>query len=263
MRHILIIIRHNIVSLKFLTVVLSMTVMIVTFQLSNVLTVHAINLRTEIKADPPGIVNIIYDTEDPPAGTTDPDDDSPTPTNDGDTYFTDTYISETQPDEPTALSNDANTQDMPPGQVKKSGGGGSAKPKVVNPKSNRSTILTINTPIDFGNVFPGETLEDHFTISLSSDNITPYENVTYHITVIVKGGYLDLTPYLNVQLSAAEQTAGETDNITSATLGPPGPGPGTDDSDEWRVILNLPHDAPDGDYWTLITIHVDDPTTTP
>ena len=157
-----------------------------------------------------------------------------------------------------------NIQSTPPGQDKKvaGGGGGAAKPKIVNPKSNRPTTLTINTDIDFGTVFRGEELEGEFTISLTDSEDPTY--VEYYITceVTTEEGYLDLTDYLTIELDDGEHE-GDDDNDTmaSATLGED-----EDVNDRWLVTL-APHptlgDPPTGEYWSVITIHVDaDPGTT-
>jgi len=78
MGHILIIILHKIVSLKLLAVLFLVTTVVMIFQLSTAFKVHALNVHTEIRADPPGIVRIIDRTGSLPAGITDPDDDSDT-----------------------------------------------------------------------------------------------------------------------------------------------------------------------------------------
>lgn len=67
-------------SFKLLVVLLSVAaaVAVGVFQLSTTYTVHALNVRTEVRADPPGIVRIIDRTGSLPAGITDPDDDSDT-----------------------------------------------------------------------------------------------------------------------------------------------------------------------------------------
>ena len=137
---------------------------------------------------------------------------------------------------------------------------------MINPQSNRPSVLTINTDIDFGTVFPEETVQGHFIVYLtgtgnSTDNETwthgPYDAITYNVTMTTNvTPYKDLRPYLVVQRDPAEldiepdNTANGTSNDYSAQ----GSLNATDTGDKWFVTLKVPDDL--GDYWIKILVEV-------
>jgi len=275
------------VSFKLLVVLLSVAaaVAVGVFQLSTTYTVHALNVRTEVRADPPGIVRII-ETGQVPSGELDSEGNpityitSPTsPTSNFFSIFGSIVSGWFQNEETTSPGDSANITPLTSSEDKKDkkdkedgggggggGGGGATKPKVVNPKSNRPTVLSINTPIEFGTVFRGEELEGEFTIYIDSDNHTTLEPPGTPSTTWVKyqvylGGTDNLTPYLTLVKKVDADTI--TDNVSPSyalldtRL--------NDTSDTWLVKLDLSSDHPQysalitgGDYLSVIHIDVID-----
>ena len=119
-------------------------------------------------------------------------------------------------------------------------------------KVSDPNALRINTDIEFGTAFPGQTHQGEFTVLLNDIDGGGLSRVEYHLTPSGVNGYLDLTPYLTVVRDPAE-TDTESDNVASAgldsSLG--------DTSDRWLVTLSLPKNVVLGDYWTMITVMVD------
>jgi len=157
----------------------------------------------------------------------------------------------------------------PPGIAKIIDRTGRPPAGMINTQSNRPTALTINTDIDFGTVFPGETHQGHFIVYLTgtgntSDNETwtsgPFDSVTYNVTMVAKSPYGDLRPHLIVQRDPGESDT-EPDNTANGTASdysaqghldanatPP------DTGDKWFVTLEVPDDL--DDYWIEILIEV-------
>ena len=258
---------HNAVLVKVTAVLLSIAMVAGVFQLSGAFQAHASNVHVEIKADPPGLVKIVDQTGNPPPVGVSGGGNPPAASSGGDTGSGTTSGGDTGTGESTASGGGGGTQGMPagqapPGQEKKAagGGGGAAKPQVVNPNSNRPTILTINTPVEFGTVFRGEELQGEFKIGLSGTANTtnpnpPYETpaswVLYTLTMTQGAGGADLTDYLTL---VKKETDAITDNVTSALLLAT-----SDEEDIWLVKLDLSGDPDliaDGDYHTVITISV-------
>jgi len=149
------------------------------------------------------------------------------------------------------------------------GGGGAPPPSPVSLESNRPTVLTINTDIDFGTVFPEEILQGHFIVYLTgtgnaTDNETwtnPFTAVTYNVTMVEHqntNDYKDVRPYLVVQRDPAESDTewDDTANGTAADYFAQGSLNATDNDtgDKWFVTLEVPDDL--GDYWIEIMIEV-------
>lgn len=273
MAHLLILI-HKVAGFKLVVILLSVAAVAIVFPLSSALKVHALNVHTEIMATPHGIAQIIEGTGQPPPGIAKHEGEHPTPfTLDPDIDSDTGLTGETQQtgNEPTPPGKD---ESMPPGIDKiideggippgggGGGGGGAPPPGLVEPKGNRPTTLIINTDIEFGTVFPGETHQGEFTINLSDtefDDDSPIR-VEYHLILSAPSGYEDLTPYLTVWRDTAE-TDLESDNVTYADGGSQLDSSQTpsDTSDRWLVKLILPDDPTTGDYWTKITVWVDYP----
>jgi hypothetical protein len=119
--------------------------------------------------------------------------------------------------------------------------------------SNKPTALTINTDIEYGTVFPGESHQGEFKVMLTDPELGgQYTRVEYHLILASEGGYLDLTPYLTVERDPAEEDT-ESDNVTYASVD----SSDDDNSDRWLVTFDVPDDITNGDYWTTITVWVD------
>ena len=107
--------------------------------------------------------------------------------------------------------------------------------------------LTINTDIDFGTVFPGETVSDYFELCLSD----PGSSLTYDIDLELKpldpppGVFPDMRPYMVAERDPSE-TDTEADPIAdgrAADYHAKGSldGPADDQCDKWIVTLDVPH----------------------
>ena len=155
-----------------------------------------------------------------------------------------------------ALNTHAEIKADPPGIARIIDRDGRPPRGQVNLKSNRPTALTINTDIDFGTVFPGESDQGEFIVYLNVDGHPAYTRVEYHLVLATPGGSQDMTPYLTVVRDPAET---DTDTVASASLD--STSAPSDISDRWLVTLALPDDPPPGNYWTTITVVVD--ATTP
>jgi hypothetical protein len=126
------------------------------------------------------------------------------------------------------------------------------QPRGLTAKASGPSALTINSDIDFGTAFPRMTSQGEFTVLLSDIDSEGSNRVEYHLTLSGVSGYLDLTPYLTVVRHPAE-TDTESDNVTSASVDT-----SLDDiSDRWLVTLSLPKNVVLGDYWTTLTVMVD------
>lgn len=241
MGHVLIFL-HKSVVFKLVAVLLLLTTGALLFQLSTTFKVHALNVHTEIKADPPGIVRIIDQNGEPPPGIVNSEGNGPTaPT-------TDPNADSGQPGEPE--SDPPPASDPPPGIGKIITESGAPPAGLVRPKGNRPTILTINTDIEFGTVFPGETQQGEFIIYITDAQDSP-ATVLYHLILSTPGATQDLSPYLNIVRDSAE-TGEAPDTPVSASLTDQ-----DDISDRWLVTLTLPDDPPEGDYGITITVWVD------
>ena len=262
MGHILILL-HKIVGVKLAVVLLSVTAVAIVFPLSSAFQAHALNVHTEIKANPAGIVRIIDKAGEPPSGIVNPRGNAPTAfTTDSDgTLSGNTQQGDpgsTPPDENGSTPPNQNQSTPPPGinplppgienQITGRKGGGGAPPGLLGSKGNQPTTLTINTDIDFGMVFPGETQQGEFTIYITDATGSPTV-VSYHLILVTPPG----KDYMTVERDPAESDA-SSDNVTSASLTDPG-----DTSDRWLVTFSLPDDPISGNYTSSITIWVDSP----
>jgi hypothetical protein len=256
---------QKIVGSKLIVILLAVAAVAVVFPLSNVFKAHALNVHTEIRADSPGIVRIIDRTGEPPPGIVNSEGNGPTaPT-------TNPNASSGQPggpgstpppgdDDPPPPDGTESTppplSDPPPPGIEKIIAGTGAPPAgLVNPKGNRPTTLTINTDIEFGNVFPGEVQQGEFTIFITDDDFQGNPTtVSYQLILSTPGGSLNLSPYLAI-VRDTNETDAVPDTPASASLTSP-----NDTFDRWLVTLTVPNDPPKGDYWTIITVLVPPPS---
>ncbi len=106
--------------------------------------------------------------------------------------------------------------------------------------------LIINTDINFGTVFPGETVSDDFQLCLSD----PSTSLTYDIALLLKpldpdpGDFPDMRPYMVVERDPAEADSDPDsadgrvgDYVAAGSLD----GPAGDTCDRWIVTLDVPH----------------------
>ena len=279
MGHILIFL-HKIVGFKLVAILLSVGMVVMVFQISSAFKVHALNVHAEIKASPPGIARIIDRTGNPPSGIVNPQGQQPPfPTSGTDPTTSGTGLPGEPPGSPTPPGDNGNngpegtsargqgqsqTMPLPPGLSNLlGGGGGGGPPGLFSPQQSTPlspTALIINTEIDFELMFPGETKTGNFTVHLSDtqwDNPPggpwgPFTGVDYKIFLNAGGSSTaNMTPYLTVYLSPTEVAAGETDNVTFATVNT------TDTSDCWWVTFEAPDEPPAfGDYSANITVEV-------
>ena len=144
---------------------------------------------------------------------------------------------------------------MPPGIAKIIDIGGKPPKGLLNTTGSRPTALTINTDIEFGNVFPGETQTGEFKVMLTDPELGgAYTRVEYHLILGTPTGYLNISPYLTIVRDPAE-TDVDPDTVSAASLDS-SQNP-SDTQDRWLVTLTLPDDPPSGDYWMTITVWVD------
>lgn len=111
--------------------------------------------------------------------------------------------------------------------------------------------LTINTDIDFGTVFPGQTVSDYFELCL----IDPNSSLTYDIDLELKpldpldpplGDFPDMRPYMTVERDPAEAPETEPDGSADGRINDYEAegsldGPAGDECDKWIVTLYVPH----------------------
>jgi hypothetical protein len=159
-----------------------------------------------------------------------------------------------------ALNTHAEIKADPPGIARIVARDGRPPRGQLNLNGNRPTALTINTDVEFGTVFPGETDQGEFIVHLNDSEIGPgpFTRVEYHLVLATAAGFEDMAPYLTVLRDPAE-TDSEADTVASASLD----STLSDVSDRWLVTLTLPDDPPPGDYWTTITVEVDSTTGPP
>ena len=134
------------------------------------------------------------------------------------------------------------------------GGSGSILPAVTL-QGNNADLLYINTDIDYGTVFPGESgIEGEFIVHINNEEWEGnwggnYAQVTYRVFLRVAGGYLDLGPYLSIVRDPAE-VAENPDTMASASVDNQ-----DDRSDRWIVTLNnVPVDL--GEYQVEIVVEL-------
>lgn len=120
-------------------------------------------------------------------------------------------------------------------------------PSIVITAVGLLNALIINTDIDFGTVFPGQTVSDDFELCLAD----PSTSVAYDIDLLLKplnpdpGDFPDMRPYMIVE----HDDAGETDSDPDSADGRAGDyaasgsldGPAGDTCDRWIVTLDVPH----------------------
>ncbi len=231
-------------------------------QLSCTFKAQALNVHTEIKADPPGIVRIIDRTGEPPPGRVNSEGNGLT------APATSPNADSGQPGEPEPtppLKNSA----TPPGIEKVIRKTGVPPPGLISPKGSRPAVLTINTDIDFGTAFPGETQQGEFIVYLAGVDEDEWEDeweeetsVTYSIT-LSNPDFVDMRPYVIVERDTGESD-NEPDGIADGTNGDYAAN-GTldasesseDESDRWLVTFYVPDSITEGDYGLQILIQVD------
>jgi len=239
-----------------------MVMVVVVFEFSSAFKVHALNVHTEIKANPPGIAKIIDQTGNPPPGIVNPTGaQPPLPTSGTDPNTSGTGLpGEPPPDgngnngpggTPGKGNSQSQTGFIPPGLSGVLGGGGAGALAGAGSEGGPSgPALIINTLIDFGMMFPGESQNGTFTVTIHD----PYDGANYELNTTIGDppSSEDMTPYLTVLLDPAEVAAGETDNVTFATVNS-----STDPTDLWWVTFLVPDEPPAfGDYSANITIVV-------
>ncbi len=123
-------------------------------------------------------------------------------------------------------------------------------------------LLYINTDIDYGTVFPGESgLQGEFIVYLSDSEWNgTYNQVSYRIFLRTVGSYLDLRPYLSLVRDPTETPkSGEPGDTTAAAsldnTPPESPYTEADIYDRWVVTLNnVPETI--GEYQAEIVVEV-------
>ncbi len=126
---------------------------------------------------------------------------------------------------------------------------------IVEIGGNQGQVLYINTDIDYGTVFLGESLTDYFTVYLTGEETS----LDYSIELTwTAGNGKDMRPYLTVW--KATEGDSETDWIADGPNGDydaAGTLSGSDTSDKWWVTFDVPNELGDvGDYWTKIMVEV-------
>ena len=250
---------HKIFGFKLLAILLSMVMVVVVFEFSSAFKVHALNVHTEIKANPPGIAMIIDQTGNLPPGIVNPTGaQPPLPTSGSGPYTSGTGSpGEPPPDgtgnngpggTPGKGNSQSQTGFIPPGLSGMLGGGGAGALGGAGSSGGPSgPALIINSDIDFGMVFPGEILSGSFNVTIHDCTWAEY----WLNTTIGDPFSANMTPYLTVLLSDGDVANGETDNVTFATVNQ------TDDSDVWWVTFEAPNEPPAfGNYSANITINV-------
>jgi hypothetical protein len=269
---------------KILIAILILLLAGAVFQLMETFSLHTMNVHTQIKATPPGIARIIENTEEPSGGAPiiDGSENPPsfTPTSGGSgnsPVSTQTAGGNQDPPDPTATTPTTDGEEEPPSTTTPpegkeqppaaappagGGGGGGAPSGMKLNVDQEPTILTINTDIDFGTVFPGEVRQGHFIVYLTGTDGEPwpeeFTQVTYNVTLLAPpdAAYKDMRPYLLVQRNPAES---DTEPVSTAN-GTAGDyfafghldADAGDTGDEWLVTLYTPDEA--GDYWIEIEI---------
>ena len=260
---------HNIVGFKVLAILLTVAMGAMVFQLSGPFKAHALNVHIEVKPTPPGIVKIIDRSGEPPSGIVNPEGNGPTAfTTDSDTDSGTVFFGEPPPEgegEPPPegegeLPPPPETTSPPPDKKPAPKGGRAAPSGTVEPH-DIGPILTINTNIDFGTVFPGETVSGNFTIYLTGVDTIPwtgtYTSISYNVTMLSKFGYQDMKSSMIVERDPNEAPETEPDSIADGPIGDytaQGTLDPNDISDTWIVRLEVPDVQ--GDYWIEILIEV-------
>lgn len=103
--------------------------------------------------------------------------------------------------------------------------------------------LTINTDINFGTVFPGETVSKDFVLCLNDSSTSLTYDLDLHLKPLHDGSgdFPDMRPYMTVQRDPAEadvEPDGSADGADTFASGSLGPG---DECDTWIVSLDVPH----------------------
>lgn len=140
--------------------------------------------------------------------------------------------------------------------------------KIVNKKDNKKgNLLYINTDIDYGNVFPGESPTGHFIVYLAEGvdkkgwQQGPYSRVQYSVTVKNAAGKKVMKSYLLVRRDPAETDTNDPDPVADGRLldfGAIGVVDTNDISDKWLVTFYVPEIAEGSvfDYGAQIEIEV-------
>ncbi|MEE8471783.1 MAG: hypothetical protein V3S82_01305 [Dehalococcoidia bacterium] len=165
-----------------------------------------------------------------------------------------------------ALKVTARVTDMPPGIMGVAEKRGSPPPGIVRITGGGDSVLYVNTDIDFGTIFPGETgLRGKFTVFItgvpgSGPPWTDPETPTAIAYSVALNGAGTLSPFIRVVKDPAEA-----DTETDPLIDPPGDftaGGSLDDtasppdtSDVWWVILDEPVEDL-GDYAAEITVDI-------
>ena len=171
-----------------------------------------------------------------------------------------------------ALNVKTEIKSTPPGIAKIIDRTGRPPAGLINPQSNRPTALIINTDVDFGTVFPGETVKGKFIVYLdkvtnTSSNTswnTTYTWITYNVTLLEELDYTceDIRPYLIVERDTVESD-NETDPLADGTNNDyfaRGSLNFTDNDtfDKWFVTFNVTDNISLNDYGAEVLIEVID-----
>ena len=125
-----------------------------------------------------------------------------------------------------------------------SGSSGGSPPMIVELGGNQGQVLYINTDIDYGTVFPGESLTDYFTVYLTTETSLDY---SIELTWIPGNSDKDMRPHLTVWKDPSESEV-EPNNIADGPAGDytaEGTLSGSDISDKWLVRFDVPGESGD------------------
>jgi hypothetical protein len=232
--------------LKFLWLLLVVALVVGVWQLSSLFRINNFDVRATVQAPQTGITQVV--TEDGGSSVS-------TVNKTGSTNGTAPFTGN------AGLGNVP--QDTAPADTTSPNNGGNSEPTMVQ-ISGQGNLIYINTPIDYGTVFPGEEITDYFTVHL---NVT--ENVTYtvNITANITGGFWDMRPYLMVEKipsvsdtdTEPDPTAGIADGINLDYIATGNLTPISDIWDKWRVTFYVPILL--GDYQADIYVEPEAKTT--
>ncbi len=243
-------------TLRFLWLLLVVALVVGVWQLSSLLHISTFDVRATVQAPQTGITQVVAEDGGSSVSTV-----NKTGSTSGTAPLTGNAGSGNVPQDtaPADTTPPDNGGSPPPAMVQIVGGGGGG-----GGGGEKGTLIYINTPIDYGTVFPGEEIIDYFTVHLdASENVTYTVNITANIT----GGYLDMRPYLMVEKipgvsdtdTEPDPTAGIADGINLDYIATGNLTPTSDIWDKWRVTFYVPILL--GDYQADIYVEPEAKTT--